>query len=55
MDWGEYIAALLDIGYEGAACIEIEDKAFEYSPEGIKEALLISRRYLSQYIGGDNT
>lgn len=55
VDWGEYIAALLDIGYEGAACIEIEDKAFEYSPEGIKEALLISRRYLSQYIGGDNT
>lgn len=51
VDWGKYIFALMDIGYDKAACIEIEDKAFEDSAEHIEEALLISRRYLSQYTG----
>lgn len=51
VDWAAFISALLDIGYKGAACIEIEDKAFEDSTEHIQEAVLISRRYLSQYIG----
>lgn len=54
VDWGGYIAALLDIGYRGAACIEIEDKAYEHSAKGVKEALLTSRTYLSQFIGGRN-
>lgn len=51
VDWGRFISALLDIGYDGPACIEIEDKAFEDTIEHIQEAVLISRQYLSQYIG----
>jgi len=50
VDWGKYITALLDIGYQGAACIEIEDRCFEDSLESRKNALLISKRYLSQFI-----
>lgn len=50
VDWGKYIAALMDIGYNGSACIEIEDKSFEDSLEHIKDSLVISKRYLSQFI-----
>ncbi len=50
IDWGEYITALMEIGYCGAACVEIEDKAFEDCKENIEAALKISRAYLKQYI-----
>lgn len=50
VDWGSYVSALLDIGYDGYACIEIEDKSFEDSTEHIKESIKISQRYLSQFI-----
>ena len=48
--WDKYVSALSDIGYNGAACIEIEDKAFEGSDEEIERALRSSLRYLKQYI-----
>lgn len=50
VDWGRYVSALTDIGYRGPACIEIEDKAFEGAPERVDEALILSRRYLSQFV-----
>lgn len=50
VNWGQYIAALLEIGYSGPACIEIEDKAFESGKEDIENALKISRQYLKQFI-----
>lgn len=33
VDWGKYVSALTDIGYDGYTCVEIEDKAFEGSDE----------------------
>lgn len=48
--WGEFISALTDIRYEGAACIEVEDKAFEDSLDERKQALAISKKHLSQFI-----
>ena len=33
VDWGKYVSALTDIGYDGYTCIEVEDKAFEKSME----------------------
>lgn len=48
--WDKYVSALSDIGYKGAACIEIEDKAFEGSDDEIERALRSSLRYLKQYI-----
>lgn len=50
VEWGKYVSALTDIGYDGYSCIEIEDKAFEGSREKIEKALSLSRRYLRQYV-----
>lgn len=50
VDWGRYVSALTDIGYGGDTCIEIEDKAFEGSAERVKESLLLSKRYLRQFV-----
>ena len=50
VDWGRYVSALTDIGYNGYTCIEIEDKAFENSKERITDALLLSKRYLEQFV-----
>lgn len=50
VDWGRYLSALTDIGYDGYVCIEVEDRAFEGSPEKILDSLRISKRYLSQFI-----
>lgn len=50
VDWSRFISALSDVGYDGCACIEIEDKAFEGSKEKILESLRISKNYLSQFV-----
>ncbi len=50
IDWGKYISALTDIGYDGAACIEIEDKAFEGGEEDIKKSIILSKRYMERFI-----
>jgi len=50
IDWGKFISALNDVSYNGPVCVEVEDKAFENSIEDRKEALLISKRFLSQYL-----
>lgn len=48
--WDEFACALTDIGYEGYAVIEIEDKAFEGSREKILDSLRISKRYMENFI-----
>lgn len=50
IDWKKFISALYDIKYEGPACIEVEDKAFEDSLEHKKRALIMSKNYLKQFI-----
>lgn len=50
VDWGKYVSALTDIGYQGDTCIEIEDKAFEGSDERIRASLILSQRYLKQFV-----
>lgn len=50
VDWGRYVSALNDIGYNGCACIEVEDRAFEGSPEKIRDSLILSKRYLEQFV-----
>lgn len=50
VDWGKYVSALTDIGYNDYACIEIEDKAFEGSRERILNSLKISKRYIEQFV-----
>lgn len=50
IQWGKFFSALYEVGYNGSACIEVEDKSFEGSMESRKAALLQSRNYLRQYI-----
>lgn len=50
VDWGRYVSALTDIGYDGYTCIEIEDKAFEGSKEKILDSLRLSKKYLEQFV-----
>lgn len=50
VDWGKYVSALTDIGYEGYTCIEIEDKAFEGSRERVIDSLKLTKKYLRQFV-----
>lgn len=50
VDWGKYISALTDIGYDGYTCIEVEDKAFENSLEDAKRAVMLSAKYLRNFV-----
>lgn len=50
VDWGRYVSALTDIGYNGYTCIEVEDKAFEGSLEEAKKAVVLSAKYLRNYV-----
>ena len=50
VDWGRYVSALTDIGYDGFTCIEVEDKAFEGSREKVLESLRLSKHYIEQFV-----
>lgn len=50
VNWGKYVSALTDIGYQGYTCIEVEDKAFENSIEDAKKAVILSAGYLKNFI-----
>lgn len=50
VDWGKYISALTDIGYDGYICVEVEDKAFESSKEKIVDSIVLSRKYMEQFV-----
>ena len=50
VDWGAYVSALRDIGYDGYTCVEVEDRAFEGSLENVKKSLLLSKRYIEQFV-----
>ena len=50
VDWGAYVSTLTDIGYDGYACVEIEDKAFEDNECRILDSLKLTKKYLEQYV-----
>lgn len=50
VNWGKFVSALNNIRYNGFACIEIEDKAFEESREKVEQSMIISKRYMEQFI-----
>jgi sugar phosphate isomerase/epimerase len=47
--WGRFFSVLSDVGYNGAVCIEVEDRAFEKSLETRKAALRQSAAFLRQF------
>ena len=50
VDWGKFVSAQTDIGYDGFACIEVEDKSFESSRERVLDSITLSKRYLDQFV-----
>ncbi len=50
VNWGRYVSALTDIGYDGPTCIEVEDRAFEGSKEKVLDSLRLSKRYMEQFV-----
>jgi sugar phosphate isomerase/epimerase len=46
IDWKEFCDALELVGYKGFVCIEVEDRAFEDSLEGRKQAIHESKRHI---------
>jgi sugar phosphate isomerase/epimerase len=51
VDWGQFIGALSDAGYQGPVCIEVEDEAFTETLELRRQSLRISRNVLRPLIG----
>jgi sugar phosphate isomerase/epimerase len=50
IDWGRFFSVLSDTGYQGAVCVEAEDRAFESSLAMRKAGLLQAKRHLSQFL-----
>ena len=50
INFGQYLSALMDIGYKGCVCIEVEDRAFEATLADRKNALILSKRYIDQFM-----
>jgi len=50
IDWGRFIGALKEVGYDGPVCIEVEDETFGRSLEGRKNALRVARNVLRPFI-----
>lgn len=50
VDWGQFFSALTCAGYDGAVCVEVEDRAYEGSLRARKLSLRQSARFLRQFI-----
>ncbi|MGT2948677.1 sugar phosphate isomerase/epimerase family protein [Streptococcus devriesei] len=50
VDWGKYVSALTDIGFDGYTCIEVEDRSFEKDDQAVRNSIALSTRYLRQFV-----
>ena len=50
VDWSKFVSALTDVGFDGYACVEVEDRSFEVSKEKVLDSLILSKRYLEQFV-----
>ena len=50
VDFAALCSALNDVRYQGYACIEVEDKAYEASIEDIKRGIEQSYRFMRQFV-----
>jgi sugar phosphate isomerase/epimerase len=49
VDWGRFASRLSEVGYDGPACVEVEDRTYEGTPELRRQALEKSFAYLRQF------
>ena len=50
VNWGKFFSTLTGVGYRGAVCVEVEDRAYEDSLEDRQDSLRQSYRYLRQFV-----
>lgn len=50
VDWGRFVGYLRETGYDGAICVEVEDRTFEGDTELRKESLRKSLAHLRQFV-----
>lgn len=50
VDWGKFVSALTDVGYDGCACVEVEDRSYEGSREKVLQSLSQSKKYMEQFV-----
>jgi sugar phosphate isomerase/epimerase len=49
IDWGRFIGTLMEVGYDGPVCVEVEDDTFGKTLEGRQRALRVSRNVLAPF------
>ncbi len=49
VNWAHFIGTLIEVGYDGAVCVEVEDDTFGRTLEGRKKSLRLSRQILAPY------
>jgi sugar phosphate isomerase/epimerase len=50
INWAAFMSTLMETGYDGPVCIEVEDDTFGKSLEGRKHALRVARNVLSPFV-----
>lgn len=50
VNWGQFFSTLVDAGYRGPVCVEVEDRAYEHSLAARQDSLRQSYRYLKNFI-----
>ncbi len=50
VDWGQFFSVLSDVGYDGPVCVEVEDRAYEQTPEHRVAALRQSATFLRNFV-----
>jgi sugar phosphate isomerase/epimerase len=50
VNWGQFFSVLTDTGFDGAVCVEVEDRAFEGSLDDRQAALIQSHTYLRNFL-----
>ena len=49
IDWGRFVGAIMETGYDGPVCIEVEDDTFGKSLDGRKNALRVAGNVLRPF------
>jgi sugar phosphate isomerase/epimerase len=50
IDWARFMSVLMETGYDGPVCIEVEDDTFGKTLDGRKRALRVARNHLAPFI-----
>ncbi|OYP32252.1 sugar phosphate isomerase/epimerase family protein [Rhodopirellula sp. MGV] len=50
IDWGKFFGTLVETGYNGPVCVEVEDRAYEGSQDDALRALQQSHNFLRSYV-----